>query len=69
MSRELKEFQVIATLYVALTKQHWEEGPSVNEAIDAANDWYYNTYGYEGDAASVGLPKMVPDKLAGRKKK
>jgi hypothetical protein len=61
--KELKEFQVIAILYVALTKPSWAEGPTDNEAIEAANDWYYNTYGYEHGSASLEIPKMLPGRV------
>jgi hypothetical protein len=56
--------RVIAMLYVALTREAWMPGPTASEAIDAANDWYYSTYGYEGgDAASVAIPKMIRGKV------
>lgn len=50
---------VIAILYRALTKEHWEEGPSQNEAVEAAHDWFYNSYGYEIGSASDGFKKIL----------
>lgn len=53
-----REDKLIAMLYVAAQRSGWEKGPTLNEAINAANDWYYNKYGYEGPPASVALRKM-----------
>ena len=38
------EQKLIATLYVALTKEPWEEGPSDSEAIDLAHDWAWDNH-------------------------
>jgi hypothetical protein len=43
---------VIAKLYVAMSREGWEKGPSINEARDAAQDWLYQTYGHDEGAAS-----------------
>lgn len=52
--------RAISMLYVAIKKESWEEGPTVSEAIAAAHDWFYNTYGYEGrHAASCAIPRMM----------
>ena len=55
--------KVLAILYVALTKEHWEKGPNYSEAVGAAHDWFYNTYGYDGLSASVSIPKIVTGEL------
>ena len=39
--------QVIATLYLALKREGWEKGPTVNDAIEEAHSWFYNRNGYE----------------------
>ena len=51
--------KVIAMLYDALSKPHWQEGVTYSEAIDAAHDWFYNTYGYNAGAASAQIPKIL----------
>lgn len=54
---------VIAALYRALTRQSWEEGPTDNEAIQIAHDWFYNTYGYETEFANEGMMKILTGEL------
>lgn len=38
------DHRLIAKLYFALTKEHWEEGPTYSEAVDAAHNWFWNNY-------------------------
>jgi hypothetical protein len=54
------EERTIAILYCAIQKEGWQEGPTESEAIAAANDWFYNKYGYEErGAASDEIPAML----------
>jgi len=46
---------VIGSLVVAVHREGWEEGPTINEANDLANTWYYAHFGYGGKAASQAL--------------
>lgn len=54
-----KDHRLIGLLFVALTKESWEEGPSPSEAIAAAKDWYWNNYDEsQVESASVGLAAL-----------
>ena len=57
---------IIGVLYAAMIKHSWEKGPTDDEAICAANDWFYNKYGYERGAASVRIPKMMKPRRRGK---
>jgi len=46
--------RVISTLYVAMQREGWEEGPTMREAVEAAHDWFYEQFGDErGPACEV----------------
>ncbi len=65
MSRDKRTtLGTISILYRALTKEAWQKGPSPSEAIDYANDWYYNEFGYEkdGDAGLKNLARRAKRK-------
>lgn len=52
--------KVIAMLYVAIQREGWEKGPTIEEAIDSANDFYYFKHGEDADAcASDYYPKIL----------
>ena len=58
--RVTAEERTIAILYCAIQKEGWQKGPTESEAIAAANDWFYNKYGYEErGAASNEIPAML----------
>lgn len=49
--------KLIVILYMAMKKEAWEEGPTDSEAIEAAHDWYHNTFGY-GKSADEEIKKL-----------
>lgn len=59
MDKQFEVRRVIGSLYRALTKEHWEEGPTDSEAIAEANNWFYNNFGYDFGPASEEIPKMI----------
>lgn len=61
MKDKFKEeaLKVIATLYVAMRREGWEEGPTIDEASNLACDWFYNNFGHDREAASVEFRKAI----------
>lgn len=49
----LYQREVIVTLYLALVKECWQEGPSQSEAEDVAHDWLWNYLGDPENAESA----------------
>lgn len=53
MTDKERDHCLIAQLFVALTKESWEEGPSFQEAEDAAKNWWWENYGDEKSESAI----------------
>lgn len=66
------ERKLIATLYLALTKECWEKGPTQSEAEEAAHNWFWNLYDEAGGdpamtTASDGIRAMLAPRRSKKK--